>query len=86
MVSSLSALLCHYYIVRITLPTFCSVYKQGPQNNDISGACFVEERGAVTRKVLEKLSTPDDNDTETFCDNVSRAMLLWEDKVHPWFP
>ncbi|KAL5268121.1 hypothetical protein ACHWQZ_G002095 [Mnemiopsis leidyi] len=51
---------------------------------DVCGACFVEERGAVTRKVLEKLSTPDDNDTETFCDNVSRAMLLWEDNAYCW--
>ena len=44
----------------------------------------MEERGSVTKNVLEMLTVRDNNDTKTFCDNVSRALLLWEDNAYCW--
>ena len=50
----------------------------------MSGSCFVKERDDLDSEVDLMATTKDNNDTVTFCHNISRAMLLWEDHAYCW--
>ncbi|XP_063684352.1 uncharacterized protein LOC134818643 [Bolinopsis microptera] len=52
--------------------------------SDVCGSCFVKERDDLDSEIDLMAATKDNNDTETFCHNISRAMLLWEDNAYCW--